>query len=37
MFGAFHMADAEEERAWDNYAAGKGPLPVPASYQEAAE
>ena len=37
MFGAFHLADAEEERAWDNYAAGKGPLPVPASYQEAAE
>jgi hypothetical protein len=37
MFGAFHMADAEEEKAWDAYAAGKGTLPVPASYQMAAE
>jgi hypothetical protein len=37
MFGAFHMADADEEKLWDAYAAGKGPLPVPASYQMAAE
>lgn len=36
MFGAFHRATAEEEFAWDNYAAGDGPLPQP-SYQEAAE
>lgn len=38
MFGAFHMADADEERAWDDFAAGKGPMPVPANYyKEAAE
>lgn len=37
MFGAFHMADAEEEAAWDKFAAGKGELPVPASYRQAAE
>ncbi len=36
MFGAFHLADVGEEKAWDAYAAGKGPLPVPASYKEAA-
>lgn len=36
MFGAFHLADAAEEAAWDAYAAGKGPLPVPESYREAA-
>jgi hypothetical protein len=27
MFGAFHLADAAEEAAWEAYAAGKGPLP----------
>ncbi len=37
MFGAFHLADEEEENAWEKFAAGKGPLPVPQSYQEAAE
>jgi hypothetical protein len=37
MFGAFHMADADEELAWDSYAAGLGDLPIPASYKEAAE
>lgn len=37
VFGAFHLADADEERAWDAFAAGKGALPVPASYREAAE
>lgn len=36
MFGAFHMADEAEERAWDAFADGKGPMPVPASYQMAA-
>lgn len=36
MFGAFHLADADEEAAWDAYAAG-GALPVPASYKQAAE
>jgi hypothetical protein len=37
MFGAFHLADANEEDAWEAFAAGKGPMPVPASYQFAAE
>lgn len=37
MFGAFHLADAEEETAWDKFAAGKGPMPIPASYAQAAE
>ena len=37
MFGAFHLASAEEEAAWESFAAGKGPLPIPANYQQAAE
>lgn len=37
MFGAFHLADAQEEKAWDAFAAGKGPMPLPDSYQMAAE
>ncbi len=37
MFGAFHLADEAEERAWDAYASGTGELPVPGSYQMAAE
>jgi hypothetical protein len=37
MFGAFRMADIEEQAAWEKYAAGKGPLPVNESYREAAE
>lgn len=37
MFGAFHLASAEEEAAWDKYAAGKGPLPIPQQYAIAAE
>lgn len=39
MFGAFHMASHEEEMAWDAFAAGTGPMPIPESYQvsEAAE
>lgn len=37
MFGAFHLADAAEEKAWDAYAAGKGAMPMPASYAMAAE
>ena len=36
MFGAFHLADVEEEKIWDSYAAGKGPLPLPAHYKVAA-
>jgi hypothetical protein len=37
MFGAFHMADVDEETAWDAFSSGRGSLPVPASYREAAE
>ena len=36
MFGAFRVATLGEEEAWDNFAAGKGPLPAP-QYQEAAD
>lgn len=36
VFGAFHMADADEEREWDAFAAGKGPRPTPVAYQMAA-
>lgn len=32
-FGSFHLADAGEETdAWNQFAAGTGPLPVPESY-----
>jgi len=37
MFGAFHLASADEEDAWERFAAGTGDLPVPASYRQAAE
>ena len=37
MFGAFHLADGAEEAAWDAFASGTGPLPVPESYKMAAE
>lgn len=37
MFGAFHLADETEEVAWDAYVNSGGPLPVPASYKQAAE
>lgn len=37
MFGAFHIADPDEEVAWDSYRDGKGELPIPISYQMAAE
>jgi hypothetical protein len=37
VFGSFHLADADEERAWDAYAAERGPLPMPESYAMAAE
>lgn len=28
VFGAFHVADTEEEAGWEKYAAGKGPIPA---------
>jgi len=40
VFGAFHLADADagEERAWDAFADGTGPMPIrPQSYAQAAE
>jgi hypothetical protein len=38
MFGAFHRATMEEDAEWEAFAAGRGPMPVPASYlPEAAE
>ena len=37
MFGAFHLATAEEEVQWEAFAAGKGPLPLPENYRMAAE
>jgi hypothetical protein len=37
MFGAFHLADAAEEKAWDAFATGKGAMPIPAGYAIAAE
>lgn len=39
IFGAFHLADAEEEKQWEKFVAGKGPLPVAQNYRiaEAAE
>jgi hypothetical protein len=37
MFGAFHLGSLDEEKEWVKFAAGKGPLPIPASYKLAAE
>lgn len=37
MFGAFHLGSLEEEKAWDKFAAGKGPMPTPAPFSIAAE
>lgn len=37
MFGAFHLATPEEETAWEEFAGGRGELPVPAGYALAAE
>lgn len=39
IFGAFHLASEAEERAWERFAAGKGPVPVshPEEILEAAE
>jgi hypothetical protein len=37
MFGAFHLASMEEQELWERFQSGKGPLPLPAGYQMAAE
>lgn len=36
VFGAFHLADSDEETEWEAHSNG-GPLPVPAEYKMAAE
>lgn len=37
MFGSFHLADEAESAEWDAFRDGRGPLPLPANYREAAE
>lgn len=37
LFGAFRLANSVEEGEWETFARGKGPLPVPQTYQMAAE
>lgn len=37
VFGAFHLASADEEAAWDAFRDGKGPVPVGENYKLAAE
>lgn len=37
VFGSFRLATAEEEEAWDAFAAGNGPLPVGDQFLMAAE
>jgi hypothetical protein len=33
MFGAFHIANVDEEQAWEGFKADNGPLPLPNSYR----
>lgn len=37
LFGAFGLATGEQEKEWEAFAAGKGPLPVTRDYAMAAE
>lgn len=37
VFGAFHLADQSEEKAWDKFASGKGKMPISEAYAIAAE
>ena len=37
IFGAFHLADATEEEAWDKFTAGKGEMPTPRTSYEIGE
>ena len=37
MFGAFHLGDPDEQKAWEKFASGTGKSPVPVSYAQAAE
>jgi|HubBroStandDraft_6_1064221.scaffolds.fasta_scaffold00050_125 hypothetical protein len=34
VFGAFHLATAQEEKEWESYVKGKGPLPMPEGYRQ---
>lgn len=37
VFGSFHLADSAEELQWEEFAAGKGDLPIAQQYAMAAE
>ena len=37
LFGSFHLADQDEETAWEAFASGAGPMPLPLNYRMAAE
>lgn len=37
MFGAYHLANLKEQEAWEKFASGKGAMPVPEGYKQAAE
>jgi hypothetical protein len=37
IVGAFRLADENEAAAWSRFAAGKGPMPLPPEFAEAAE
>ena len=37
VFGSFRLANADEERQWESFAAGKGTLPIGENYRMAAE
>jgi hypothetical protein len=37
VFGAFHLAKPAEGKEWDDFASGKGPMPIPENYLQAAE
>lgn len=37
LFGAFHLASAAEEEEWEAFANGKGTMPTPENYKQAAE
>lgn len=37
MFGAYHLASADEEDKWIKFSQGKGKLPLPEAYSVAAE
>lgn len=34
VFGAFHLATVEEQKEWERFAAGNGPIPISPAYEE---